>query len=222
MARNSQLSQADLGTALPETRTRLRRLYSLHADPIQFATPASCPLPAIGAEAVAYRRPRLGARLSVMSDPRQHPHRIPPYASQQPAGQPGQPGQPGQHPQQHASQGYVLNGQSLGAAPATGNPAGRAGLIIGLIGLAIGIVMNVAVQVMVRTGGYAAFSILNGAAALVTFAATLAALILGLVGLRRAGAPLAAAGIATGLGIAGVVGIGVNFIVSSFSMLLYY
>lgn len=133
--------------------------------------------------------------LNCMSDPRQpsHPqHQVPPYISQS------------------------------SPAPTNTNPAGRAGLIIGLVGLAIGVLVNVFVQVLIRTGGFTVASIFSTLGSLLAFAAALTALILGLVGLKRIGAPHGAAGIAAGLGIAGVVTILFSLIISAMDWLLYF
>lgn len=168
--------------------------------------------------------------LDGMSDPQLPP--IPPYASG--AGRSAQPGQSqqtpphyrGQHP---APQGYVLNGQSSSAGQppyaqtgtATGNPAGRIGLIVGLIGLGVGILMNVLVQVTIRGGDYASISLISSASVLITFIAAVVALILGSIGLKRVGAPHAQAGIAVGLGIAGVVSGVYAFLLTASSWLFY-
>lgn len=164
-----------------------------------------------------------------MSDPQQHPgnpHQIPPYVSQPQSGQP-QPPHPShqQHAQQHATQGYILNGQTAQITQPAGtaaNTAGRAGVIVGLIGLAIGIFSNLVVQALIRTSGYGALSMFSGVGSLLAFAAALAALILGLIGLRNPSAPHGAAGIATGLGIAGVVNILFGFIVSTAGAFFYF
>jgi hypothetical protein len=173
-----------------------------------------------------------------MSDP-QHPQ-VPPYVLQQPAfpDQPHYPAQPpagaqqAGHPRQTA-QGYVLNGQSLqpgqpayaGASRAAVNPAGRAGLILGLIAIAISLVGSIAIQVLLRSnayGGYALYNVVSGIGSLIAFAAALAALILGLIGIRRAGAPHAAAGIAVGIGIAQVASIAFGFLSSTIGAFLYF
>ncbi len=142
--------------------------------------------------------------LSRMSDPQQparNQHQVPPYISQQ--SQTGYPGQPARQ-------------------PTTGNPAGRAGLIIGLIGLTVGVVTNLIVQMMIRTDGYMIISLISGVGALLGFVLALAALILGIIGLRRPDAPHGTAGIATGLGIAGVVGIALNYLFSLIGSLLNF
>ncbi|GEK85744.1 hypothetical protein [Microbacterium aerolatum] len=164
-----------------------------------------------------------------MSDPQQHPgnpHQIPPYVSQPQSGQPQPPhSSHQQYAQQHATQGYILNGQSTQITQPAGtatNTAGRAGLIVGLIGLAIGIFSNLVVQALIRTSGYGALSMFSGVGSLLAFAAALAALILGLIGLRNPSAPHGAAGIATGLGIAGVVNILFGFIVSTAGAFFYF
>lgn len=164
-----------------------------------------------------------------MSDPQQHPgnpHQIPPYVSQPQSGQPQPPHSSyQQYAQQHATQGYILNGQSAQITQTAGtatNTAGRAGVIVGLVGLAIGIFSNLVVQVLIRTSGYGALSMFSGVGSLLAFAAALAALILGLIGLRNPTAPHGAAGIATGLGIAGVVNILLGFIVSTAGAFFYF
>lgn len=171
-----------------------------------------------------------------MSDPQQpshDPHRLPPYASQQPQpgypGQAPQPGYPNQSSQpvyrQPAQQGYVLNGQSAQAGPASPtntNPAGRAGLIIGLVGLGIGLLTSVIFQVVLHTNGIGTVGIINALGSLLTFVAALAALILGIIGLRKAGAPHGSAGIAAGLGIAGTVGIAFSYLINTVGALLAF
>jgi len=166
--------------------------------------------------------------LGRMSDPQQsahNPHQVPPYVSQQ--AQPG--GHPGQAPsaghREPAAQGYILNGQSSPAASTAStdaNPAGRAGLIIGLVGLGLGLLTTLAVQIFIRTDAYPAVGMINALGSLLTFAAALAALILGFVGLRKAGAPHGSAGIAAGLGIAGVAGIAFSFLVNTAGALLSF
>lgn len=166
--------------------------------------------------------------LSRMSDPQQpahNPHQVPPYVSQ--SQQNGYPGQSPQQPAypQPAAQGYILNGQNshpASAAPMTANPAGRAGLILGLVGLGLSLLTTLAVQIFIRTDAYPAVGMINALGSLLTFAAALAALILGFVGLRKAGAPHGSAGIAAGLGIAGVVGIAFSFLVNTVGALLSY
>lgn len=168
--------------------------------------------------------------LGGMSDqqPAQGPHQVPPYASSspgaypQPASQQPAPQRPGAR--QPAPQGYVLNGQGAHPAPSastTGNPAGRAGLVIGLISIVAGIATNLLVQVMIHTDGYAIVSFVSGIGSLLAFATGVAALILGLIGIRRPGAPHAAAGIATGIGIATVVTILFNQLISVVATVLY-
>lgn len=172
-----------------------------------------------------------------MSDqqPAHDSHQVPPYASSSPGAYP-QPAQqqPVQQrpvpqqpvPQQPAAQGYVLNGHSAhpaqSSAPATGNPAGTTGLILGVIAIVISIASNLVVQSMIYTDGYSSVMLISGFGSLLAFVAGLAALILGLVGLRRPGAPHAAAGIAVGIGIAQVVGILSNYLVNFAATMLHF
>jgi len=160
-----------------------------------------------------------------MSDPQQparNPHQVPPYAAQS---QPGYPGAPQQPAPQQAHQGFQLNGQTLPASQQNtqpGNPPGKVGLIIGLVGLVLGVVINLVVQIMLRNDGYMVGSFIAGIGSLFSFVIAVAALIFGLIGLRRPNAPHAAAGIATGIGLAGAVSIIFNFIINAIGTALYY
>ena len=138
-------------------------------------------------------------------------------------GAPQQPQAPQYGQQQHSQAPYAQPAYVSAASSATdSNPPGRIGLIIGLAGLVISLLSNVVVQIMIRTSDYALIGLVSGALAVVAFLASLAALIFGIVGLRRAGAPHGLAGIATGLGIAGVVGAGFAFIINAVSSLFYF
>ncbi|WP_460781238.1 hypothetical protein [Microbacterium shaanxiense] len=182
-----------------------------------------------------------------MSDPQQSP--VPPYASNagqppQPTypPQPGQPAQPaptahqyyqgGGAPQQqaqpqytqpqYAQAQYAQPGHAGASSPSSSNAPGRIGFIIGLIGLAVGLLSNVIVQIMIRSADYALIGLVSGGFSVVAFLASLAALIFGIVGLRRVGAPHGLAGIATGLGGAGVIGAGFAFILNAVSSIFYF
>jgi hypothetical protein len=175
-----------------------------------------------------------------MSDPQQSP--VPPYASnapqppqaQPPAGYPPQPtaqhyyqgGAPQQQyaqPQPQLQPQYAQPAYSPAAAGTAGsNTPGRIGFIIGLVGLGFSLLTNVIIQVMIRSAGYQLIGLVSGALSVITFLAALTALIFGIVGLRRVGAPHGLAGIATGLGGAGVVGAGFSFILNTISSFLYF
>lgn len=167
-----------------------------------------------------------------MSDPQQP--QVPPYAPQMPPqGFPDQPHHPAQPPSaQYAAprqpaQGYVLNGQSMQTAPsgATANPAGRTGLILGFVALAILLVTSILVQVLIRTADYSmfgAYSVVNGIGSLLALGAAVAALILGLIGIRRVGAPHAAAGVAVGIGIAQIISILFGWLSTVVGSFLYF
>ncbi|KDA06921.1 hypothetical protein DC31_07435 [Microbacterium sp. CH12i] len=150
-----------------------------------------------------------------MSDPQQ-PH-LPPFVSH-PGQQPPQPNY--QAPAQpQAPQGYYSPPAQTG--PGNTNTPGKIGLIIGLVSLGLGLLMNVIVQMLVRSVGYSMVSVVGGVGTFLVFAASAAALILGIIGLRKAGVPQAQAGIATGLGFAGVVGAIFN-VLFSLTASLYY
>lgn len=176
--------------------------------------------------------------LNAMSDPQQS--QVPPYAPN--AAQPPQPSYPPQPPTssapsaQHYYQGgaqqpqpqyaqpqYVQPAYESAASGRTGsNTPGRIGFIIGLVGLGFNLLTNVIIQIMIRSADYQLIGLVSGALSVITFLAALAALIFGIIGLRRVGAPHGLAGIATGLGGAGVVGAGFSFILNAISSLLYF
>lgn len=174
-----------------------------------------------------------------MSDPQQPP--VPPYASN--AGQPPQPVHPVQpapaaqpHYQGHAPQAPQQSytqpqpyGQPVYPAPTTGasspsdsNAPGKVGFILGLVGVAIQVLLNVVIQIMIRSEGYQAISIASGVFSVLIFLAGVGALVFGLIGLKRTGAPKAFAGIATGLGIAITVTVGFSFILDAINSVLYF
>lgn len=170
-----------------------------------------------------------------MSDPQQP--QVPPYAPQMPPqgfpDQPHRPAHPAQSPSaQHAAprqpaQGYVLNGQSIQSAPSgsNANPAGRTGLILGFVALAISLVTSILVQVTIRAADYSmfgAYSVVNGIGSLLALGAAVAALILGLIGIRRVGAPHAAAGVAVGIGIAQIISILFGWLSTVVGSFLYF
>jgi len=115
----------------------------------------------------------------------------------------------------------VLNGQSAEYSQAPARPVnvpGRIGFILGLVGLGLGLMTNVLMQSMIRSGDYQIVSVISGPVSIFVFIAAVLALVFGLIGLNRPNAPHAQAGIATGLGIAGVTS-GLFSFLSSF---LYY
>ncbi|MGW8482847.1 hypothetical protein ACWGJP_06890 [Microbacterium sp. NPDC055903] len=169
-----------------------------------------------------------------MSDPQQSgvpqpAPQQPPYAAPQngyPAQAPGYPTQPS-YPgsAQAAPAGYPATPAYPAAGPTAGagNGAGRAGLIIGIIGLALGGIFAIATQALLYSGslgGYEAYGVVNGIGSVLSTLAAVVALILGIIGLRRRDAPRGAAGIATGLGIAGVFGGLFSFLLSALHTLM--
>lgn len=139
--------------------------------------------------------------LNHMTDPQQTPP--PPYAAVRPQ-------QPAYAPTPNAH------------APGATNPAGKIGFIIGLVSLVVSLLTSVIVQVMIRTNSYMVISTVSAIGSLIAFAASLAALILGIVGLRKPGLPHGLAGIATGLGIAGVVSGVFTFLLNTVHTLFGY
>ncbi len=157
--------------------------------------------------------------LGGMSDPQQQPS-VPPYSSGQPQPYPapqapppgyiGAPAQPVHQPIAPAPTGTPAQAYPAASAPATAtNAPGRIGFILGLAGIVVGFLFSLIAQFTLIVSGYRhyeSYSALYGVGNFLALLLSIGALVFGIVGLRRAGAPLALAGIATGLGIAGVSG----------------
>lgn len=169
--------------------------------------------------------------LNGMSDPQQPP--VPPYASN--TGQPSYPPQAsppaqqhyqGQNPQPPLNPAQAYPGPAYSPPAATtstdANLPGKIGFIIGLISLGLSILSNVIFQIMIRADGYALLNLVSSIFSVIIFLASAAALVFGIIGLRRVGAPHGLAGIATGLGGSVVVGLGFNFILNAVSGIFPY
>lgn len=163
--------------------------------------------------------PRDGdAMLNSMSDPQQPQN--PPYASQ-----PAQQQPPRYAPQPQAQPAYAQPAPGgYGQPPHTPAPApsqtgansmGKIGFILGLVSIGVQVLLNLIIQIMIRSNGYQLISIFSGIFSVLIFFTGVGALVFGLIGIKRPGAPHALAGIATGLGIAIVVGVVMNFIFST-------
>lgn len=126
-----------------------------------------------------------------MSSPQQP---IPPHGTHSFPGQPAQPGPP-------AQPAYAAPGAP--ASPAGTNPLGKVALIIALVTLGLNIVLALATQLLIRTAGVAMFQIVNVGGTVLMLIGSIAALVLGVMALRRP-APHAIAGIAVGIAIAGL------------------
>lgn len=132
-----------------------------------------------------------------MSSPQQP---IPPHGTHSFPGPPAQPGQPNQ-PNQPGQPAYAAPGAP--ASPAGTNPLGKVALIIALVTLGLNIVLALATQLLIRTAGVAVFQIVNVGGTVLMLIGSIAALVLGVMALRRP-APHAIAGIAVGIAIAGI------------------
>lgn len=121
-----------------------------------------------------------------------------------------------QAPQQPAApqtQAFAAYGQPQGypaAAHAAGgtNSPGRVGFLLGIGGLALGMLMNVIATMVLRSSSatnFGVYSTLTSISGIVTLLLSIGALVFGLIGLKRP-VPHGQAGIAVGLGIAGVAG----------------
>lgn len=148
-------------------------------------------------------------------DPTAPSHAGGPQAQEQPYAQQQQYAQPAQQPfaqQQPAQAQPPLQAPYGSPAPAwapqagsSSNPGtpGRIGFIIGLVGLGISLLVTVLFQLLIHSEGWMVLSMVSRFTGILTFLAAVAALVFGIIGLRRVGAPQAQAGIAVGLGIAG-------------------
>lgn len=142
----------------------------------------------------------------------------PQYAPQAPAAapapqqyQPQAPAAPQYAQQAPQTQAFAAYGQPQGyaaAAPAAGgtNTPGRVGFFLGIGGLALGIILNFIATLILRSStgtSFGAYSAITSIGGILTLLLAIAALVFGIIGLKRP-APHGQAGIATGLGIAGV------------------
>lgn len=172
--------------------------------------------------------------LGGMSDPQQP--QVPPYASgaqwstppgYPTTGQPAQsappPGYPAAAQAPQAVPGYTGAYSAAPVAPSGSTDAlGRVGFIIGLAGLAISMLFSLITQIMYSVGGYPDFTVIGAISSIsqvLVFLCAAAALVLGILGLRRGGSKTLA-GIATGLGIAGVATGLFSFMLGGISTLL--
>ncbi|MBO9625728.1 MAG: hypothetical protein J7484_05060 [Microbacterium sp.] len=133
----------------------------------------------------------------------------PGYAPQQ-YGQPqGAPGYGAQEAPGYPAQGLGYPGQVY--TPAAARPAGslgRTAFILALVGLGVGLLMTLLYPLMFNTLGFGIYGlagIVNFAFGFVVVAASVAALAIGLVAIRRQG-PKILAGIAVGIAAAGITG----------------
>lgn len=132
-------------------------------------------------------------------------------AAPAPAGQ-GYPTAAPQAGQTPAPQGYPTGAYApqAGFEPAsTAEPRdlGRVGMFVGLIGLGADILFSLISQVLTRSlhNTFEIYRVVDGISTFLTFAAAALALIFGLIALRRPFGSRAQAGVAVGLGIAGLV-----------------
>lgn len=173
-----------------------------------------------------------------MSEPQQHslpPHvtgagqpGMPPYASALPAPAPSdhvspQSAHPAPQNFAHGPYGHASYAQPPhpSSAPTPTNLPGRVGFIIGIVALALGFAASLSVQSLYRLGAWDIAPFLNGASLLLTFVGSALALVFGIIGLRRPQSPHALAGIAVGLGIAGVASGLLNIFLGAFGWLFY-
>lgn len=160
--------------------------------------------------------------------PQQYPQQ--PYPpQQQPAGAPqGHPPAAAPYPpsaqpygsQQSAAPGYAAAGYPAYAPkPAASGPAlGRTALIIALVTFGIGLLATFLFPILYSTVGYSynlSYSLFNGVTSFLTIAGSAAALILGLIAIRRPGSPVLA-GIAIGLAASEIAATVVSWISSLF------
>lgn len=161
-----------------------------------------------------------------MSDPQQPD--VPPYAqpnhafpSAPPPAQPQAHSYPQAQPQHPAQpQAYPAAPTYPAAAAARGdgtNRLGRVAFIVAVITLAVSLLMVLAMPFVYRAADFTplVFGLYSTAIGAVEFAGSVAAIILGLISIRRPG-PQLLAGIAIGISGAGILGLIVTWISSSF------
>lgn len=159
--------------------------------------------------------------------PQQYPPQ--PYPPHQPAGAPqGLPSTAAPYPpsaqplgsQQSAAPSYAAAGYPAYAPKpaASAQALGRTALIIALVTFGIGLLATFLFPILYSTVGYSynlSYSLFNGVASFLTIAGSAAALILGLIAIRRPGSPVLA-GIAIGLAASEIAGTVVSWISSLF------
>ncbi|WP_300266627.1 hypothetical protein [Microbacterium sp.] len=162
-----------------------------------------------------------------MSDPQQPQN--PPYASQPAQQQPPQyaPQQQAQpayaHPAQPTPGGYGQPSYTPAPTPSqTGaNPMGKIGFILGLVSIGVQVLLNLIIQIMIRSDGYQLISLFSNIFSIVIFLTGVGGLVFGLIGIKRPGAPHALSGIAAGIGITIVIGAGMNFIFAAINLMRF-
>ncbi|WP_217184872.1 hypothetical protein [Streptomyces sp. AC495_CC817] len=144
-----------------------------------------------------------------MSDPQQTPA--------QPSGAPS-PGYPAAQPQYPAGQPYPGPPQSYagthpyGSAPypggpgaaSSGEPLGRTAFVIAVIGAGLSLLLTLLTPVLLGSGNYEALDPVSSGVGIIAFLGYVAALVLGIVSLRRPESNLLAA-IAVGIAGSGAV-----------------
>lgn len=141
----------------------------------------------------------------------------------QPFGQPtyGQtPGAPS-YAQPQAAYGHPGQGYAAAAAPRAVGSLGRVAFILALIAFGFSMLTVLAYPVLFRLIGYSASGIMavsNGAIGFIGFAVAAAALVTGLVAIRRDG-PKVLAGIAIGIAAGQVAGAVLSWVTNLFSFL---
>jgi len=109
------------------------------------------------------------------------------------------------------------------APTAATNSAGRIALILGVVGLALGLVFVIVQYALIYTGnGMTGIGALSAVNLVAQGAVAVATVIFGLLGVTRPGLPRVAAGIGLGLGIAGIAGVLVGLVGSLIPLLLSF
>jgi hypothetical protein len=159
-----------------------------------------------------------GATLVTMSEPHQQQPPVPPYAhsNHTPVGAPGQPVWPQGAPMQPApfpgpAPGSIQppspNSTSSAAAPTGANPLGRVAFILALVAVGIALLLTLSFPFLVRSGnGGFLINLTNTVGNFIVFAVAVAALVLGLLAVKRSSQPILA-GVAIGIAVSEVAGI---------------
>ncbi|WP_460801071.1 hypothetical protein [Microbacterium sp. GXF6406] len=147
-----------------------------------------------------------------MPPPQNPQHGQNPYPAA-PAPQPPYAGTP-------AGSGYA----PVQPTPATnGTDLGKVGFIIGIAAIAIGFVLTFLTTIIATSGSYisSTYFVISSVNLYLTFLLGIAALVLGIIGLRRAPSSRALAGIAIGIGVTVIVSRLTSMLMSAISSLYW-
>lgn len=123
-----------------------------------------------------------------------------------------QPAQPQGYPPQQYPQPQYSQPQQYPQSPAqSGGSLGRVAFIVSLVSLAIGLLVTLSFPLLARSvADYSLIGVVSAIGNAIVLIASVAALILGLIAMRRTGQQILA-GIAIGIGASAIIGILVSW-----------